>query len=356
LSTSLYRPIETIAGMEKEKRRRIPRRELQDTRVLVLSAVDRGMKVDDAAAIFEVGKSTINNWLKMRRESGWEGLQVKKAPGRKPQLSDRQMAQLRGWIIGQDPRQLQFEFGLWTREMIGELIKRKFGIDFTPQWVGKLLHRLGLSPQRPLVRAYEQDPERVERWKTEEYPKIRAQAITAGASIFFLDEAGVRTDYHSGTTWAPIGQTPIVKGTGSRLSVNMISAINTRGKLHFSFVDGSLNSAAFIDYLKKLMADVGGKIFLVVDGASAHRSNETKAFVKSTKGRLKLFFLPPYSPELNPDEWIWKSVKHDRVGRMAVRSVQELKDGITEAVSRLQEMPHLVRNIFRDRDLLYITT
>jgi transposase len=345
-----------IVGMEKEKRRRIPRRDLQDTRMLVLRAVDHGMKVEDAAAVFQVGRSTINNWLKMRRESGWKALDVKKAPGRQPRLSDRQMAQLRGWIIGQDPRQLQFEFGLWTREMVGELIERKFGVDFTPQWIGKLLHRLGLSPQRPLVRAYEQNPERVERWKNEEYPAIRAQAITAGATVFFLDEAGVRTDYHSGTTWAPIGETPIVKGTGSRLSVNMISAINTRGKLHFSFIEGSLDSAAFIDYLKKLLADIEGKIFLIVDGASPHRSKKTKDFVKSTKGRLKLFHLPPYSPELNPDEWIWKSVKHSHVGRMAVRSVKELKGGVEKAVARLQEMPHLVCNIFRDPDLLYITT
>jgi transposase len=342
--------------MEKEKRHRIPRRELKEIRTLVLSAIDRGMKVDDAAAIFQVGRSTINNWLKMRRESGWQALEVKKAPGRQSKLSDRQMAQLRGWITGQDPRQLEFEFGLWTREMVGELIKRKFGVEFTPQWVGKLLHRLGLSPQRPLVRAYEQDSERVERWKTEEYPAIRAQAITAGATIFFLDEASVRTDYHSGTTWAPIGETPIVKGTGSRLSVNMISAINTRGKLHFSFIEGNLNSAAFIDYLKKLMVDIDGKIFLIVDGASAHRSKETRDFVKSTKGRLKLFYLPPYSPELNPDEWIWKSVKHSHVGRMAVRSIQELKDGVEKAITRLQEMSHLVRNIFCDQDLLYVTT
>lgn len=324
--------------------------------MLVLSAIDRGMRVDDAAAVFQVGRSTINNWLKMRRESGWQALDVKMAPGRQPKLSDRQMAQLRGWIIGQDPRQLEFEFGLWTREMVGELIKRKFGVEFTPQWIGKLLHRLGLSPQRPLVRAYEQDSGRVERWKTEEYPRIRAQAITAGATIFFLDEAGVRTDYHSGTTWAPTGETPIVKGTGSRLSVNMISAINTRGKLHFSFIEGSLDSAAFIDYLKKLIADVDGKIFLIVDGASPHRSKETRDFVKSTKGKLRLFYLPPYSPELNPDEWIWKSVKHSHAGRMAVRSIQELKDGVEKAVTRLQEMPHLVRNIFRDQDLLYITT
>lgn len=266
------------------------------------------------------------------------------------------MAQLRGWIVGQDPRQLQFDFGLWTREMVAELIKRKFGVEFSRQWVGALLNRLGLSPQRPLVRAYEQDPERVRQWKEVEYPKIRAQAISQGASIYFADEAGVRTDHHAGTTWAPIGETPVVRGTGKRLSVNMISTVNTQGKLHFSFVEGRLDSAAFIDYLKKLLHDVPGKIFLIVDGHSAHRSAATRKFVKSTKGRLKLFLLPPYSPQLNPDEWVWKNIKNDRVGRTIVRSIEELQDGIEKAVARLQLAPELVRAFFQDPDLLYITT
>jgi transposase len=294
--------------------------------------------------------------LKARKESGVAALEVKTAPGRQAQLTDRQLARLRGWIIGQDPRQLEFEFALWTREMVGELIARKFGVEFTPQWVGKLLQRMGLSPQRPLVRAYEQDPERVARWKLEEFPKIRAQAISAGARVFFADEAGVRTDHHSGTTWAPVGQTPIVLGTGSRLSVNMFSAVNTRGKLHFSFFEGNLNSAVFIKCLEKLLADIDGKIFLIIDGASAHKSAETRKFVKSTKGRLKLFFLPPYSPELNPDEWVWKNIKHDHVGRIAARTKQELKDGIEKAVSRLHEIPEIVCSFFRDPDLRYITT
>lgn len=322
----------------------------------VLSAVDNGLTIDDAAAVFGIGRSTIFGWLRIRREAGPAALEVKSPPGREPALTDQQLAQLRGWIVGQDPRQLQFDFGLWTREMVAELIKRKFGVEFSRQWVGALLNRLGLSPQRPLVRAYEQDPERVRQWKEVEYPKIRAQAISQGASIYFADEAGVRTDHHAGTTWAPIGETPVVRGTGKRLSVNMISTVNTQGKLHFSFVEGRLDSAAFIDYLKKLLHDVPGKIFLIVDGHSAHRSAATRKFVKSTKGRLKLFLLPPYSPQLNPDEWVWKNIKNDRVGRTIVRSIEELQDGIEKAVARLQLAPELVRAFFQDPDLLYITT
>jgi transposase len=323
--------------------------------MLVVSAIGKGLDPDEAARIFEVGRSTVYGWLKAHREQGPEALKVKKAPGPTPKLTERQMAQLRGIIIGQDPRQLEFEFALWTREMIRELIKRKFGTDFTPQGVGKLLHRLGLSPQRPLVRAYEQDPERVRTWKQQTYPAVQAEAKAAGASIFFGDEASVRTDYHAGTTWAPVGRTPVVRGTGNRQSINMISAVSGRGKLHFSIIDGNTNAENFIEYLKKLMHDIPGKIFLIVDGHSAHTAKVTRQFVEDNNDRLKLFFLPPYSPELNPDEWVWKNIKHDRVGRMAARTKDELRKGIEHAVARLQSAAEIVKGFFADPDLAYIT-
>lgn len=320
----------------------------------MISAIDNGMHPDDAVVVFECGRSTVYGWLKARREQGPEALKVKKATGPVPKLSGRQIAQLRGFIVGKDPRQFQLDFALWTRELVGKLIKQKFGVEFTPQGVGKLLRRLGLSPQRPLVRAYEQDPERVRRWKTEEYPAIHAEALAAGAGIFFADEAGVRTDYHSGTTWAPVGRTPVVAGTGARLSVNMISAVSAQGKMHFTFLEGNTTAATFIAYLEKLLHDIPGKIFLIVDRHSAHTAAATQQYVASTDGRLKLFFLPPYSPELNPDEWVWKNVKHDGVGKIAARTRDELKDGIEKAIDRLQRIPDIVCGFFRDPDLSYI--
>jgi len=341
--------------MAKEPGKRIPRRSLEDTRILVISAIEKGLHPDDAADIFECGRSTVYGWMKVHREQGLQALKVKKAPGAAPKLTERQMGQLRGIIIGQDPRQLQFDFALWTREMVRELIKRKFGVEFTPQGVGKLLHRLGLSPQRPLVRAYEQDPERVRIWKETTYPQIQAEAKATGGSVFFCDEAGVRTDFHSGTTWAPVGQTPVVRGTGNRQSLNMISAVSPRGKLHFSFIDGNANAGNFIEYLKKLMHDIPGKIFLIVDGHSSHTAKVTRQFVTDNADRIKLFFLPPYSPELNPDEWVWKNVKHDHIGKMAARTKDELRKGIEQAVARLQSAVDIVTGLFADPDLSYIT-
>lgn len=340
--------------MVKEPGKRIPRRSLENTRRLVVHAVENGMGLDEAADIFGCGRSTVYGWVKAHREQGPAALIVQSPPGPEPKLADRQLAQLRGIIIGRDPRQFELDFALWTRELVREVIKRKFNVEYTVQGVGKLLRRLGLSPQRPLVRACEQDPERVRRWKEDEYPAIHAQAIAAGATLFFGDEAGVRTDYHSGTTWAPVGRTPVVAGTGARLSVNMISAISTQGKTHFSFIEGNTNSATFTAYLAKLLHDIPGKIFLIVDGHGAHTAAATQRYVASTQGRLTLFFLPPYSPELNPDEWVWKNVKHDHVGRMAARTLGELKNGIEKAIAHIQRSPEIVCGFFRDPDLSYI--
>lgn len=341
--------------VDRKGERRISRRNLGDIRRLAVSAVEKGMHPEDAAEIYGAKRSTVYTWLKEYRENGPAAFTVRKAPGRAPLLTAEQEAHLRAVIIGQDPRQLQFDFALWTRDMVGELMRRKFGVSMTPQGVGKLLRRLGLSPQRPLVRAHEQDPERVRRWKEEEYPRIHAEAVAAGASIFFCDEASVRTDHHSGTTWAPVGQTPVVIGTGNRKSVNMISSVSARGKLHFSFVDGYVNAGNFIVYLEKLLHDIPGPVFLIVDGNTAHTAKVTKEFAEQNSARLRMFFLPPYSPQLNPDEWVWKNIKHDNAGRIISRGEDEMRSGIQRAVTRLLSSASLVASFFADPSLSYIT-
>jgi transposase len=341
--------------MDRKGEKRVPRTKLSDIRELAMIAMQKGMSPDDAADIFGVGRSTAFNWRKEFLDSGTAAFAVKTSTGRPSRLTDKQLDRIRKLVIGKDPRQLQFDFAMWTRQMIRDLIKREFDIDYTLQAVGVILRSLGLSPQKPLVRAYQQNPELVNRWKSEEYPAIREAAKAAGASIFFCDESTIRTDYHSGTTWAPVGQTPIVRATGERKSVNMISAITPQGKIHFSFLPGNLNSAMFIEYLKMLLHDISGKIFLIVDGYPSHKSKETLEFVKSTEGRLSIFFLPPYSPELNPDEWVWKSIKYDNVGKMASRSEPEMRSGIEKIVKKLQSGAAFVQSFFRDPELAYIS-
>jgi len=339
----------------EQRNQRILRRGLEEKRAQAIRLIEAGTSPDVVAEAFSCGRSTVYGWWAAYQQKGEAAFAVGKAKGAKPKLSKRQTTQLYKWIVGKDPRQLRFEFALWTREMVRSLIADRFGVEMSPQGVSELLHRIGLSPQRPIVRAYEQDPERVRRFKEEEYPEIRGRAKEAGAQVFFQDEAGMRTDHHAGTTWGALGKTPIVRGTGQRRSLNMISAVSPRGKLHFTFVEGKVNAEAFIEYLKKLLHDVRGPIFLICDGHPSHKAKKTAEFVASTKGRLELFFLPPYSPELNPDEWVWRNVKSGRVGKMAVRNVEEMRQGIETAVARLQGTKEIVLGFFRSPDLSYIT-
>jgi transposase len=338
---------------KKERSNRVKRRGLEEKRAQAVRLIEAGTHPEVVAAAFEVGRSTVYGWWSAYQARGEESFKVGMSSGRPPKLAVRQVTQLRKLIVGKDPRQLHFDFALWTRDMVRVLISERYGVEMSRQGVSNLLRRMGLSPQRPLVRAYEQDPEAAKTWKTKDYPRIAAQAKKVGAQIFFCDEAGVRTDHHAGTTWGEIGKTPVIRGTGQRRSLNMISSVSPTGTLHFSFA-GRVNSDAFIEYLGKLLHDVPGKIFLVVDGHSAHKSAKTRTFVASTEGRLSLFYLPPYSPELNPDEWVWHNIKHDRVARMSARSLEEMKAGIEKAVSRLQSCREIVRWFFRSPDLAYI--
>jgi transposase len=327
---------------------------LPEVRKRFAQMIDAGVDANTIKTALDLKRSTYHKWKSLYLRGGLAALEVRPAPGAPSKLTGEQLRQVWNWVVGKNPDQLGFDFRLWTRTIVRDLIFQKFGVEFTPQGVGKLLARMGLSPQRPLRRAYEQDPDAVERWKTVEYPKIRAEAKQAGASIFFADEASVRSDHHSGTTWAPVGRTPTVVATGARYSVNMISAITAKGEIHFDLFDGSMNSERFIEFLKKLLADVTGPVFLVVDGASYHRSNAVKKFVESTEGRLRLFQLPAYSPQLNPDEWVWNNVKNTQIGRKIVTRKSDLTDNAWNSLQRLKDLPQLVRGFFHDPNLAYI--
>jgi transposase len=291
--------------------RKLDHQTLEVLRFRAVERVEAGAHPEDVAEALGLARGTVYMWLAKYREGGREALRARPVPGRPAKLSGEQLRRLYALIVGADPRQLEFEFALWTREMVRELIRREFKVALSVVSVGRLLRKLGLSPQRPLYRAYQQNPEAVERWKSEEYPAIRAQAAAEGATIYFADEAGIRSDYHAGTTWAPVGETPVVKATGARFSVNMVSAVTAKGALRFAVYDESFTTKTFIDFAKRLLHDTDGPVYLIVDGHPTHRAKAVKEFVASTRGRLKLFLLPGYSPELNPDEWVWK-VRHER--------------------------------------------
>ncbi len=333
--------------------RKLDHATLEAIRIRAVKQIESGTRVEDVAHSLGLSRAAVFSWAAAYREGGIDALRAKPVPGRPPKLSGAQLRALYALIVGADPRQYQLEFALWTRELVRELIYRQIAVRLSAVSVGRLLRTLGLSPQRPVFRATQQDPERVQRWREQDYPAIHEEAAQAEATVYFGDEAGIRSDYHAGTAWAPVGQPPVVNSTGARHAVNMISAITPKGKLRFSTFTDTLDADKFITFCRRLLHDDPGPVFLVVDGHPVHRSKAVSQFADSTKGRLRLFFLPPYSPELNPDEWVWKNVKHDRIGKAGVRSAEDLRQKAENALRRLQKLPGLVSAFFLDPHIQY---
>ena len=223
---------------------------------------------------------------------------ARKASGRPKRLTGSQLRWIYNTVTSKNPLQLQFPFALWTRAMIGTLIRRQYGIKLSAISVGRLLAQMGLSCQKPLSRAFEQDATLVKQWIERDFPKIRALAKKERAVVFFADESGVRSDFHAGTTWGIRGKTPVVRHTGKRFHLNMLSAISAKGELRFMTSRKRLSAALFIEFLRRLITNYPKKIFLVVDGLPAHKAKSVHRFVHQVKDRLRLFFLPPYSPEI----------------------------------------------------------
>jgi len=321
------------------------RMEQQWSRMQGIKMVRSGISVSEVAEFFGVSTRAVFKWLAVFAERGQNGLLAKDGAGRPPKVGPEQMQWIASTVRNHTPNQLRFEFGLWTLRLIGQLIERQFGMKLSLPTLGKIMAQLGFTAQRPLYRAYQQDATLVERWMTDALPALRARAKAKGAKILFADEASMRSDYHAGTTWAPRGCTPIVPADGFRSSVNMISAISSGGELHFMLVDGRSNAEVFKHFLEQIMLGEDRPIILVVDGHPIHKARRVMDYVESTHGQLELHFLPPYSPQLNPDEQVWKNVK-ERVAKQGPHDKYELRVMIRKALERLQHLPDIVRSFF----------
>jgi transposase len=230
--------------------------------------------------------------------------------------------------------------------MVQVLIFRKFKIKLGLKAVGRLLCQLGLTCQKPLYKAIQKDESLVENWLEKIFPKIKERAKAEGAEIYFGDASHIRSDHHSGKTWGIRGKTPVVKTTGHRFSFSLISAISSRGLMRFMVIEGGVNSQVFIQFLKRLIIGAKRKIFLIVDNGPSHISKKTKEFVSSLKDKLEMFFLPPYSPDLNPDELVWNHLKTNTVGRAAVTDKIDFKRKISKSMISLQRDKEKIRSFF----------
>jgi len=342
-----------MASMKTTDARRLKHEMLTELRKRGVSSVHDGQSPEMVFKALGVCRATMYGWLARYRDGGWSALDARKRGGRKPKLNAKAIRWVYKTVTEKNPLQLKFTFALWTARMIGQLIDKKFGVKLSKASVCRLLNQLGLTPQRPVWRAYQQRPEEVQKWLLEDYPRIRRLAQKKKAMIFFGDEAGVRSDHHAGTTWAVKGKTPVVSSTGARFGLNLISAVSAQGEFRFMTVKGKVGAAKFIDFLKRLIHNAERMIFLIVDGHPAHKAKMVARFVESVKDRLQLFFLPPYSPELNPDERVWNDLKNNAVGRKFITSPKDLNKAVISHLRLVQKSPDRVRSYFQNETTKY---
>jgi len=333
--------------------RKLPRKELERIRIEVVTKVQSGSTPTEVAREYDLGTNRVFEYLSRYRNGGWDALRSTKSTGRPRKITAKQMKWLYNTMATKNPTQLEFPFMLWTRKIVQQLLKKKFGLKLSITSVGRLLTQMGLSWQKPLKKAYQRDEVAVKKWLKTKYPYIKKRAKECGAKVYFSDESGLRSDHQSGKTWSPVGETPTIEVSGSRFSLNLISAISNRGDIKYKIIQGRFTADVFIEFLKHLIKDVKHKVFLIVDGHPAHKSKKVKKFIRSLKGKLSLYFLPPYSPELNPDEYVWNDVKNNGVARRQIHTKEDLKCAALSHLRHLQKSPDKVKKFFQTKHTKY---
>jgi transposase len=341
--------------MEHQDTRKLPRSAQEALRKKVVRAVVvHGTTQREAARMFEVSENSVSTWVRAFRNSGPAALKTKRIGRPKgTALTKEQALSIRKSILGRYPDQLRLPGMLWTREAVSELVERRFGIRLSRWTIGRYLHSWGLTAQKPAKRALEQNAAQVRYWLRTKYPAIVRQAKAEGAQIWWEDETGLRSDHQKGTTWGEKGQTPVVRQSGKRFSCNMISAITNQGKLAFMVFAHRFNADVFVRFLERLVKHQAQKVFLILDRYSVHRSWKVKTWVGANKEHIRLFFLPAYSPELNPDEMLNQDLKSNALRTRRPSSQAELMGKVRSFLRSKQKQPAKVKRYFEAKHVRY---
>jgi len=328
----------------------------KEIRNRAINQINSGKRKKDVAIMYGVNPNTITSWVKKYNKEGVKGLIDNKRGVRsedKKLLSKTQELEIQSMITDVMPDQLKLDFALWTRKAVKELVEREYGIKLAINTMGDYLRSWGFSPQKPKKQAYEQCSKKVQLWLDEQYPAIKERAKQESAEIQWGDETGVRNTNQHGRSYAPKGKTPVKRNMSKRFSVNMISTVTNQGSVQFMIYSGTMNADRLITFLKQLIKNKEQKIFLILDNLRVHHSKIVKQWVEQNKTSIELFFLPSYSPEKNPDEYLNCDLKYGLSEKPAPKTEKQLKQNVENHMTMLQSNNHRVIKYFNHKDIKY---
>lgn len=316
----------------------------------------KGMSKGNIAILFGVNKNTVTNWFKAYNERGSFKSKKKGVKSEdKKLLSKEQEKAIQNMIIDKMPDQLKLDFALWTRKAVKELVEREFGIVLAINTMGDYLRKWGFTPQKPKKRAYEQCDKKVQKWLDEEYPKIKEDAKNEDAEIHWGDETGVRNNCQHGRSYAPKGKTPVKQSMSKRFSINMISTVTNQGKVQFMIYKENMNAQKLIEFMEQLIKSSTKKVYLILDNLGVHHSKLVKDWLEQDdiKKQIAVFYLPAYSPEKNPDEYLNCDLKQGLSSKPSPKNLDKLNENLENHMKMLQENPQRVIKYFKHKDIQY---
>ena len=342
--------------MEKIDSRRLPEAALNERRRRAVQMRKAGTSVRETARQCELSTHTVVEAHKAYRRAGWSAVDIHRRGrpvGTGRLLTAEQENRIQRLIQDRTPDQLKLAYALWTRQAVSELIAALYGVRLTVRNTGKYLKRWGFTPQRPLKKAYEQSPAAVEKWLREEYPKIAQAAKHEGAEIHWGDETGLRSDDVRGRGYAPKGKTPVVRANANREKLSVISTVTNKGQMRWKVFSGALNARMLTGFMKRLAQGRNRRIFLILDNLRVHHSKAVKQWLKENADKIVVFYLPSYSPELNPDELLNADLKQRVTKAAPARTKLALTRTAIGALRSIQKQPGRVSTYFEQKDVCY---
>lgn len=342
--------------MEKTDFRTLSESSRLEFRKQAVKLIKSGKKKGEVADIIGIKAGTLSQWWKDYQSFGYKGLESKKKGVRsedKKLLSDQQEVEVQKMIVDKMPDQLKLDYALWTRKAIKELVEREFGVVLALTTMGDYLRKWGFTPQKPKKKAYEQCSKKVQKWLDEEYPAVKDRAQQENAEIYWGDETGVKNQCNHGRSYAPRGKTPVKESMSKRFSVNMVSAITNQGKVQFMIYSENMNADKFIEFMQQLIKSSSRKVYLILDNLRVHHSKIVKSWEEENKDKIALFFLPSYSPEKNPDEYLNCDLKQGLSAKKSPKNKETLQSNVQDHMVMLQNTPDRVTKYFKHKDIQY---